>query len=151
MDSIIIKSPVSNIKLTANNQYLLKVEFTKDKAVVDTLNPILIETKNQLGEYFNGQRKKFTLPIKEEDNSFSAKVYKALRTINYGETVSYKDIANMVGSPKAYRAVGNANGDNDLSIIIPCHRVIASDGKLGGYSGGLHIKKYLLHLENKNK
>lgn len=151
MKYIIIQSPVSNIKLVANNKYLLKVLYTKEKVTLKDNNEILLLAKKELEEYFSGERKKFTIPIKQNETSFSSKVYKALLEIPYGETVSYKDIAEKIQSPKSYRAVGNANGNNDLSIIIPCHRVIASNGRLGGYSGGLGIKEFLLHHENKFK
>lgn len=151
MDYIIINSPVSNLKLTSNNKYLLEVLFTKEKICLETDNIILINAKKEFDEYFSGKRKKFNIPIKQKTNTFSLKVYKALKEIPYGETASYKDIAKKVQSPKAYRAVGNANANNDLPIIIPCHRVITANGKLGGYSGGIGIKDFLLNHESKFK
>lgn len=101
----------------------------------------------QLKEYFAGRLKKFTLSLAPEGTSFQLEVWKALSTIPYGRTVSYGDIAKAVGKPAAARAVGAANGQNPLSIVVPCHRVIGSDGKLVGYGGGLKIKETLLALE----
>lgn len=105
----------------------------------------------QLREYFDGKRKIFDLPLKPEGTEFQLKDWNALREIPYGETRSYKDIAFAIGNPKACRAVGTANHNNPISIIIPCHRVIGSDGSLTGYGGGLDKKTYLLELEQKNR
>ena len=102
-------------------------------------------------EYFDGKRKIFDLPLKPEGTEFQLKDWNALREIPYGETRSYKDIAIAIGNPKACRAVGTANHNNPISIIIPCHRVIGSDGSLTGYGGGLDKKTYLLELEQKNR
>ena len=104
--------------------------------------------KSELKEYFQGNRQKFTVPLDLEGTEFQTRVWKELAKIPYGKTVSYKDIASRINHKKAFRAVGTANGKNPVPIIIPCHRVIAADGKLGGYSGGLKIKKQLLRLEN---
>lgn len=104
----------------------------------------------QMEEYFAGKRKKFTFPLVIDGTPFQEKVWKALLKISYGETRSYLDQAKMIGNPKAVRAVANANGDNRIAIIIPCHRVIGSNGKLVGYGGGLWRKKYLLNLEGVN-
>jgi AraC family transcriptional regulator of adaptative response/methylated-DNA-[protein]-cysteine methyltransferase len=101
----------------------------------------------QMEEYFAGKRKEFTFPLVIDGTPFQEKVWKALLEIPYGETRSYKDQAKMIGNPKAVRAVANANGDNRIAIIIPCHRVIGANGKLVGYGGGLWRKKYLLNLE----
>lgn len=112
---------------------------------------LLLETKRQLQEYLEGKRKEFELPIEQEGTKFQKQVWEALRKIPYGETRTYKEIAKMVGNEKASRAVGMANNKNSIPIIIPCHRVIGSNGKLVGYALGLDVKQYLLDLENKNK
>ncbi len=112
---------------------------------------LLLEAKKQLEEYFEGKRKVFDLPLKQEGTEFQKKVWEALEKIPYGETRTYKEIAKMVGNEKASRAVGMANNKNNIPIIIPCHRVIGSNGKLVGYALGLDMKKYLLDLESKNK
>lgn len=109
---------------------------------------LLAEAEKQLEEYFNGKRKEFQLPLAPEGTFFQRKVWAALQTIPYGETRSYKEIAIQTGNEKACRAVGMANNRNPISILIPCHRVIGSDGKLVGYAGGLDRKKFLLELEN---
>jgi methylated-DNA-[protein]-cysteine S-methyltransferase len=102
----------------------------------------------QLGEYFAGKRKEFELDLAPVGTDFQLRVWRALSTIPYGAVRNYGDIARAIGQPKAARAVGQANGCNPLPIVIPCHRVIASDGSIGGYSGGLAIKHRLLVLEN---
>ncbi len=108
---------------------------------------ILAQASRQLKEYFDGQRKRFDLPFDVTGTDFQKSVWAALSKIPFGKTVSYADIALQIKNPKAVRAVGSANGKNPIPIIVPCHRVIASDGTLGGYSGGLHIKTRLLKLE----
>ena len=112
---------------------------------------LLLEAKKQLEEYFEGKRKKFDLPLKQAGTEFQKKVWKALKEIPYGKTRTYKEVAKMVGNEKASRAVGMANNKNNIPIIVPCHRVIGSDGKLVGYALGLDMKRYLLDLESKNK
>ena len=102
----------------------------------------------QLGEYFAGQRREFELDLAPVGTDFQLRVWKALRAIPYGAVRNYGDIARAIGQPKAARAVGQANGCNPLPIVIPCHRVIASDGSIGGYSGGLAVKHRLLALES---
>jgi len=108
---------------------------------------LLLEARRQLEEYLDGERKEFDLPIFYESTDFIEAVWSSLRNIAYGTTNSYKDIAISVGKPKAARAVGMANNRNPLPIIIPCHRVIGSKGKMVGYAGGLNLKKQLLELE----
>lgn len=101
----------------------------------------------QLEEYFKGRRRSFDLPLAPQGTSFQRKVLEALQAIPYGETRSYKDIAAAIGQPKAVRAVGAANAKNPIPIVIPCHRVIGSDGSLTGFGGGLEVKRTLLSLE----
>jgi methylated-DNA-[protein]-cysteine S-methyltransferase len=105
------------------------------------------KTESELSEYFGGQRRSFSVPLAPEGTIFQKSVWQALTAIPYGETRSYKEIAEAAGSPKACRAVGMANNKNPIPIIIPCHRVIGADGSLVGYGGGLEIKKALLKLE----
>jgi methylated-DNA-[protein]-cysteine S-methyltransferase len=102
---------------------------------------------SQLQEYFDGRRRSFTLDLSLTGTPFRQKVWRALTTIPYGQTSSYRDIGRAIGQATAARAVGNANGANPIPIVIPCHRVIASDGSLGGFTGGLGIKRALLDLE----
>ena len=110
-------------------------------------SPLQREVDKQMGEYFEGKRKEFDLPLRPEGTDFQKKVWNALLEIPFGETRSYQDIANAVGSPKACRAVGMANHQNPIIIVIPCHRVIGKNGKLVGYGGGLSMKEKLLLLE----
>ena len=105
----------------------------------------------ELEEYFKGKRKEFTVPCRPEGTDFQKRVWEALTRIPYGETRTYKEIAAEAGNPKASRAVGMANNKNPVPIIIPCHRVIGSDGKLTGYAGGLGVKEFLLNLERENR
>ena len=108
------------------------------------------KTARQLNEYFAGERREFELELAPEGTKFQVEVLEALRGIPYGETRTYRDIAVAVGRPKAVRAVGNANGRNPLPIVIPCHRVIGSDGSLTGFGGGIEVKRYLLDLEQQH-
>ncbi len=108
---------------------------------------ILLQTVTELKEYFDGKRQKFTVPLEVVGTPFQKKVWHALGQIPYGRTSSYKDVAGRIRHAKAMRAVGTANGCNPHAIIVPCHRVIAHDGSLGGYAGGLKIKSRLLALE----
>jgi AraC family transcriptional regulator of adaptative response/methylated-DNA-[protein]-cysteine methyltransferase len=106
---------------------------------------------NQLNEYFEGTRKKFDLLLETPGSKFQQSVWRQLQSIPYATTRSYKEQAEAIGNPAAVRAVANANGMNRIAIVIPCHRVIGSDGKLTGYGGGLWRKKYLLDFEMKNQ
>lgn len=107
--------------------------------------------QTQLEEYFSGERKEFDLPIKLDGTPFQVSVWEALQRIPYGETRSYRDIAEEIGNPNSYRAVGLANNKNPISVIIPCHRVIGANGDMIGYGGGLNKKRRLLDLEKKHK
>lgn len=110
---------------------------------------VLAEAARQLAEYFDGQRQAFDLPLALEGTAFQRRVWEALRGIGYGATVSYAQLADQIGHPAAVRAVGLANGRNPVSIIVPCHRVVGSDGSLTGYGGGLGNKQRLLELERR--
>jgi len=110
---------------------------------------LIKKAAGQLEEYFAGKRKVFSLPLALNGTEFQKSVWRALQTIPYGETRSYKEIAVLTGSPKAYRAVGLANNRNPIAIIVPCHRVIGSNGDLVGFGGGLPLKKQLLDLEKR--
>lgn len=120
---------------------LLDAEFS------DGTSAIIDRAISQLDEYFDGKRQNFDIPLLFVGTDFQKKVWDALLTIPFGKTVSYREIADMIGKPKAVRAVANANGANSISIFAPCHRVIGSDHTLTGYGGGLPTKEYLLKLE----
>jgi len=112
-------------------------------------NDLVHKAKKQLDEYFAGKRRVFDIPLRPNGTVFQQSVWNALEEIPYGETRSYKQVAEMIGNPKACRAVGMANNKNPIWIMIPCHRVIGADGSLTGYGGGLDMKKRLLELERK--
>ena len=111
------------------------------------MTKVLTDAIRQLREYFSGQRREFNLPLAQEGTDFQQRVWQALTAIPYGESRSYRDIAVALGNQKATRAVGAANGRNLLPIVVPCHRVIGSDGWLTGFAGGLEAKRTLLELE----
>ena len=117
------------------------------KFVFEEAPDLLRSYTKQLGEYFSGQRREFTFPLDLRGTDFQLACWQALRAIPYGETRSYADIARAVDKPNAFRAVGMANNRNPVAIVVPCHRVIASDGTLCGYGGGLDVKRKLLELE----
>lgn len=144
------ETPVGKIGVAENGRAITHIFFGDGESRPEAnLNEtaLLKEAALQLQEYFEGRRKTFNLPLDPGGTPFQQKVWQALQEIPYGQTRSYKDIAIAVGNSKASRAVGMANNRNPISIVIPCHRVIGSNGKLTGYGGGLHIKEYLLNLE----
>lgn len=156
--SKIIDSPVGKLKLIGSSKGLHSISWLSDKPPKFNLPEItennsyalFSEVEKQLNEYFQGERKDFDIKLDlGYGTSFQQKVWDALTKIPYGEVRTYGQQAVLVGSPKAVRAVGSANGRNLIPIIIPCHRVIASGGKLGGFGGGLENKKILLELERK--
>lgn len=148
-----VQSPLGPLTLVSNGQALTGIHTMKKPALDKSTplagenDPVLRKAKKQLEDYFAGRRRDFDLPLDGAGTPFQKKVWKALSKIPFGKTASYKDVAVMIGNPKASRAVGMANGKNPLCIVIPCHRVISHDGSLGGYTGGLSKKRYLLGLE----
>ena len=150
-----IESPVGKLLLLASEDKLLEIRFNSSiendefHDNVEEKSDLLIfkDTEVQLNEYFQGKRKSFSIPVVLNGTEFQQKVWKQLQLIPFGETISYQELAKRVGDIKKARAVGNANGKNPIPIIVPCHRVIAKDGSLGGFGGGLPIKRYLLELE----
>lgn len=121
---------------------------TQDKEIgIKRETPMIQEAAYQLTQYFEGERRTFDIPLSLHGTEFQQKVWKALCDIPYGETCTYKDIAEKIGIPKGCRAVGMANNRNPIAIVIPCHRVIGVNGSLIGYAGGLDLKEYLLELE----
>lgn len=154
-----INSPVGKLKLIASDEGLVAVLWENDnprrvrlsESIENECHPILIETERQLGEYFAGKRNNFSVPLDMRGTRFQKGVWEALRAIPFGEIRSYGQIAKQLGNPRATRAVGAANGRNPLSIIVPCHRVIGSDGQLTGFAGGLNTKMHLLKLEKRSE
>ncbi len=152
-NELVVPSPVGTLRLGASGKGLLSIDVGKSTPSQPTTvkdasaQRVLAETRKQLSEYFAGKRTAFTIPLDLRGTEFQVESWKALVRIPYGKTISYGQQAKNIGNPKACRAVGSANGKNPIPIIVPCHRVVASDGSLGGYSLGLKMKKQLLDLE----
>ena len=149
------ESPVGTLLLAGNGKALRRVSFESSKRSAPPQTEWkqnrqeFAEVIRQLQAYFHGELKEFDLPLAMEGTEFQLRVWNELRAIPYGETISYAQLAGRIGNPKAVRAVGLANGSNPIPIIVPCHRVIGSDGSLTGFGGGLPTKRMLLELENK--
>ncbi len=157
-----IETPIGPMTIGATEGAVVLADFTERRMMpaqlaavrrrfgptVEGDSPLLDRTERQLGEYFAAERRTFDLPMDAPGSAFQERVWGELQAIPYGETIAYRDLAERVGAPGAPRAVGRANGSNRLAVIVPCHRVIAAGGGLGGYGGGLAAKRYLLDLEN---
>ncbi len=144
-------SPIGILEISGTEEGITGVHFVDKKVDPEPSIPLpLKDCCRQLYEYFVGDRKEFSLKLQLEGTSFQKKVWNQLLKIPFGKTMSYKDIARAIRNDRAVRAVGGANGRNHIAIIIPCHRVIAHDGTLGGYGGGLWRKEWLLEHERKH-
>ncbi len=146
-----LDTPIGKLRLVSNGAALVRIEFEgrygdveEDSPVSD---PVLEASASQLRDYFAGTRERFELPLEPSGTDFQRAVWAALSAIPHGELRSYRDIALAIDKPAAVRAVGAANGRNPLPVVVPCHRVIGSDGSLTGFAGGLDIKRRLLELE----
>jgi methylated-DNA-[protein]-cysteine S-methyltransferase len=152
-----IPSPVGALTLVASDTGLIAILWENDRPGRVRLgaleeapdHPVLVEAERQLGAYFAGERTRFDLPLDFRGTDFQKSVWAALLTIPFGETRSYGEIARQIGRPSASRAVGAANGRNPISIVVPCHRVIGTNGALTGFAGGLEAKELLLGIERK--
>jgi methylated-DNA-[protein]-cysteine S-methyltransferase len=148
-----LESPIGPLLLHGNGEVLEGLHFSTGKKAKGAdprwrrIDGAFEQARRQLTEYFAGQRKVFELDIAPRGTDFQQQVWRALLEIPYGETCSYRDIAMRIGNPKAVRAVGSANGNNPIAVIVPCHRVIGSNGNLTGFGGGLETKRFLLALE----
>ncbi|MBB3186090.1 methylated-DNA--[protein]-cysteine S-methyltransferase [Microbacter margulisiae] len=141
-------SPVGWIVVRGEANEIVSISFSEEKVPARGAKDAAVnEAIKQLIAYFLGKRKTFSLPLRKTGTAFQQKVWEALQTIPYGETSTYKKIAEQIGHPKAFRAVGNANRHNPFPIVVPCHRVIETSGFFGGYSGGFEIKHGLLFQE----
>ena len=149
METVFIKTPLGVAKIEGDENGLTSISvLNSGEQVSDIVPEILEEAAYQLREYFEGTRKEFSLTLNPEGTDFQKKVWQTLQQIPYGKTVSYLALSKTLGDVKAIRAVASANGQNPLWIVVPCHRVIGSDGSLTGYAGGLHRKKWLLEHES---
>ena len=154
-----LQSPIGIIEIKATDEFVTAVLFRRTSTdnpagdqiqeISECTHPLLRLCEKQLHEYFGGERRQFDLPVQQEGSAFQQKVWAALTGIPYGRTISYLELSKRIGNVKAIRAVGTTNGNNSLPIIVPCHRVIGSDGSLTGYNGELWRKKWLLEHEGK--
>tara|TARA_B100001059_G_C17752795_1_gene538167 strand:- start:679 stop:1152 length:474 start_codon:yes stop_codon:yes gene_type:complete len=152
MVECIIKSPLGYTKIVGNEEGVSSVVVLNSEEKETNIIPVELEDcVIQLNEYFAGDRTLFDLKLNPEGTTFQKQVWNALQTIPYGKTLSYLELSKQLGDVKTIRAVANANGKNPLWIIVPCHRVIGSDGSLTGYAGGLHRKQWLLEHESPYK
>lgn len=145
-----LDSPIGTLRLVSNGAQLIKIEFEGqygDDTCIEYNDDVLAASAEQLREYFALRRRCFELPLAAQGTPFQQSVWSALAGIPYGELRSYRDIAQSIGKPAAVRAVGAANGRNPLPIVVPCHRVIGSNGTLTGFAGGLEAKRVLLQME----
>ena len=148
----IVKTPIGDICILEENDKIIGLTLDNEKYCYKEKNTeILNETEKQLNEYFCGKRKNFNVPINPKGTEFQKQVWNELLKIPYGQTVTYKQIAQKIEKPNASRAVGMANHNNPIAIIVPCHTVVGSNNKLVGYAFGLEKKQFLLDLENKFK
>jgi methylated-DNA-[protein]-cysteine S-methyltransferase len=155
MAEAIIETPIGPLYAVARAEGLERLEFVRGERLASGRfdgndadgEQILAETEKQLAEYFDGERREFELPLLPKGSEFQMRVWRAIAAIPYGEVLSYGDLAIAAGSPGAFRAAGSACGNNKLTIVIPCHRVVAANNHIGGYGGGLPTKIKLLHHE----
>ena len=152
MDTCYIETPLGHAKIVGDNNGISAVSILDSKEELSEVIPeSLLECATQLKAYFNDQLKTFDLKLNPEGTSFQKKVWQQLQLIPYGKSISYLELSKQLGDVKAIRAVAGANGKNPLWIIVPCHRVIGTDGSLTGYAGGLHRKQWLLNHESEFK
>lgn len=147
-------TPAGLLRISENGAaitHILWIDGWQERRPSASLTPLLKQVILELNEYFAGRRRTFDLPLAPEGTEYQMRTWQALREIPYGETRSYKQIAEAIGSPSGARSVGTANNRNPISILIPCHRVIGSTGRMVGYAGGSDAKRQLLNLERANK
>ena len=148
MEKVVINTPIGPLLICGTSEGITEVTFQDTIPISEKIPVVLQETVQQLTEYFQRKRTHFEVKLHPNGTPFQKKVWNQLLQIPFGKTISYQDMANTLGDPKVIRAAASANGKNPIAIIIPCHRVIGSDGSLTGYAGGLHRKKWLLEHES---
>ncbi|WP_405247589.1 methylated-DNA--[protein]-cysteine S-methyltransferase [Cellulophaga sp. Asnod2-G02] len=149
METAYIKTPLGIAKLVGDEKGISEfIVLNADEPLTDVIPEALEDAVYQVNEYFDGKREKFNLDLNPEGTDFQKRVWKGLQDIPFGKTTSYLELSKTLGDAKAIRAVANANGKNPLWIIVPCHRVIGSNGSLTGYAGGLYRKQWLLEHES---
>jgi len=148
MYEAVIDTPLGVARIVGSRKGIAEIRVSEDPSLVRTIPDELRFVCGQLKEYFEGSRKVFEVPLQPDGTPFQQKVWAALLEIPYGKRMSYLDLAKKLGDPRAVRAVAGANAKNPVWILIPCHRVVGTDGSLTGYAGGLHRKKWLLNHES---
>ena len=148
METVYIKTPLGIAKIMGDENGISVISVSDEGIISSIIPTILKESVSQLNDYFEGKRNDFTFKLNPSGTEFQQKVWKGLLEIPYGKTMSYLELSKKLGDVKAIRAVASANGKNPLWIVVPCHRVIGTDGSLTGYAGGLWRKKWLLEHEN---
>lgn len=148
METCFINSPLGITKIVGDENGISEISVTSEGAISEIIPQELQEAVLQLGDYFDGKRQDFNFKLNPKGTDFQQKVWQELGNIPFGKTISYLDLSKKLGDVKAIRAVASANGKNPLWIVVPCHRVIGTDGSLTGYAGGLWRKKWLLEHEN---
>lgn len=152
MYKIYYNSPIGVVEIASDEDSIIRLDFVEEIGKADAIVPeVLKQALSQVDEYFKGKRKTFDLKLGMNGTEFQQKVWKQLIEVPFGGTATYGDIAKAVGNEKASRAVGGANNKNKIAIVIPCHRVVGSNGKMVGYAGGLWRKEWLLQHEKNNK
>ena len=150
MPVCVISTPLVPLRIDEADGAIVAITFVDDTPLPPS-TPLLAEAARQLTAYFDGTLQEFDLPLRLEGTAFRMQCWRALQTIPYGETISYGEEARRIGNPKAVRAVGGANHDNPINIVVPCHRVIGADGSLTGYGSGVDKKQWLLEHEKQHK
>ncbi|MEZ4778179.1 MAG: methylated-DNA--[protein]-cysteine S-methyltransferase [Flavobacteriaceae bacterium] len=148
MEKVVINTPIGPLLICGTSEGITEVTFQENSLISEKIPSVLKPAVQQLTEYFQRKRTHFEVKLHPNGTPFQKKVWNQLLQIPFGKTTSYQEVANTLGDPKVIRAAATANGKNPIAIIIPCHRVIGSDGSLTGYAGGLHRKKWLLELES---
>ena len=150
VDSFAVESAVTSLAVTSEGGVVTRIELNS-RGRRPPKNQFERRVARELRDYFAGKRTDFTFPVRPAGTDFNQRVWRELARIPYGETCTYGELARKIGRPQAARAVGTANGRNPIPIVLPCHRVVAAGGKLGGYGGGLELKRKLLELEGRYK
>jgi len=148
METVFINSPLGITKIVGDENGISEISVTSEGIISEVIPSELQEAVSQLGDYFDGKRQDFNFKLNPKGTEFQQKVWQELINIPFGKTMSYLDLSKKLGDVKAIRAVASANGKNPLWIVVPCHRIIGTDGSLTGYAGGLWRKKWLLEHEN---
>ncbi|MSR67873.1 methylated-DNA--[protein]-cysteine S-methyltransferase [Candidatus Peribacteria bacterium] len=151
MPSLVVPSPLGALTLTSDGSSITNIDFGKHAKTMASSDKVLMKCRKELQEYFDGKRSSFSATVSPEDTAFQKKVWREMLCIPYGSTISYKELSKRAGKPNAIRAAASACGKNPIVILVPCHRITASNGGIGGYSGGVEKKRWLLRHERETQ